>query len=86
MAFLHNYSVLRYVHNITIYCNLHLPFTIGERSIDTLHHLGISTPIAINCSRISSLGAYGCSTVGKPVDINTVSFDLYVLIIFNAVF
>ena len=37
-----------------------------------LSELAISTPMTINCSRISSLGAYGCNTIGRPIDINTV--------------
>jgi hypothetical protein len=33
---------------------------------------GITLPIAISCSRITSLGAFDCVTIGEPVDLNTV--------------
>jgi hypothetical protein len=46
---------------------------LGKRNFNSLtKSLGISLPLAIHCSKISSLGAFDCSVIGSPVDINMV--------------
>jgi hypothetical protein len=46
---------------------------LGKRHFNSLTDLGISLPLALHCSKLSSLGAYDCSPIGSPVDINLVS-------------
>lgn len=56
----------------------------SNRDLKTMSRSGILLPVAISCSRITSLGAFDCSIIGDPVDINKVSIFLIPLQIYDS--
>jgi hypothetical protein len=45
---------------------------LHDRNFHSLTKIGITLPLAINCSKLSSFGAFDCNPIGSPVDINKV--------------
>lgn len=64
---------VRFLSNPFVTILSYIRLRLGERQPSILKDLSLSMPLAISSSRIASLGAYGCVTIGRPVDINTVS-------------